>query len=68
MTTVYTTQRCISVKENYELIAGCIERKEQRLIELTEILTHSSDFPDFKTNTSERKILIQMKYIVEVVS
>jgi hypothetical protein len=68
MTTVYTTQRCISVKENYELIAECLEKKEQRLIELTEILVHSSEFPEFKTNTSERKILIQTQYIVEVAS
>ena len=68
MTTVYTTQRCISVKESYELIAECLGRKEQRLIELTEILVYSSEFPEFKTNSSERKILIQTQYIVEVVS
>ncbi len=67
-TTIYTTQRCILVKESYELIAECLRRKEQRFIELTETLFISSGFPDFKTITRERKILIQPQFIVEVVS
>lgn len=68
MATVYTTKRCISVEESYDFIAECLERKEQRLIELTEKLVHQSGFPEFKTSTRFRKILIQKQDIVEVVS
>jgi hypothetical protein len=66
MTTVYTTQRCLTVKESYELIADCLARKEQTLIELTEVLTYYEEFPDYKEIRTERKVLIKTQYIVEI--
>jgi hypothetical protein len=66
MTTVYTTQRTLSVRESYELIADCLARKEQTLIELTEVLTAYVEFPNYNKVETERKVLIQTQYIVEI--
>ena len=67
MTTIYTTQRCFQVEETYETIAEYLNRSEQLLLEVTEIVINHSDYPDFNTETVKRKVLIQKQYIVEVV-
>jgi hypothetical protein len=66
MTTVYTTQRTLSVRESYEVIADCLGRKEQNLIELTEVLISYQEFPKYEKIEAERKVLIQTQYIVEI--
>lgn len=39
MTTVYTTQRCITVEEDYETICKALIYHNNELLELTEVLT-----------------------------
>lgn len=67
MVSIYTTQRCLQVEETYEVIASALIDEKNNLLELTEVMNHTSDFPNFKTHTNKRKVLIQKKYIVEVV-
>ena len=67
MVSIYTTQRCLQVEETYEVIANALIDEKNNLLELTEVMNHTSDFPNFKTHTNKGKVLIQKKYIVEVV-
>jgi hypothetical protein len=67
MVSIYTTQRCLQVEETYEVIANALIDEKNNLLELTEVMTHTSDFPNFEIHTNKRKVLIQKKYIVEVV-
>ena len=68
MTSIYTTQRCFQVEEDYLTISNALVDEKNNLLELTEVMTHYSDFPDFKTEINKRKVLIQKRYIVEVVA
>jgi len=67
MVSIYTTQRCLQVEETYEVIAYALIDEKNNLLELTEVMTHTSEFPNFETYTNKRKVLFQKKYIVEVV-
>ena len=66
MITIQTTQRCFQVEEDYVTISNAMADIKNNLLELTEVMTHHSDFPEFKTSTAKRKVLIQKQYIVEV--
>ena len=65
MTTIYTTNRYLTVKESYETIADCLQRDEQKVIELTEVITTYGETTG-KTHTNEKKILLNKQYIIEV--
>ncbi len=67
MVSIYTTQRCFQVEEDYSTIANALVDEKNNLLELTEVMTHHSEFPEFKTKISKRQVLIQKRYIVEVV-
>jgi hypothetical protein len=67
MTTIYTTQRCFTVEEDYDTIGKALIYPNTELLELTEVMTHHSEFPQFETTVTKRKVLIQKQYIVEVV-
>lgn len=67
MTTIYTTQRCLSVEEDYITIGKALADEKNNLLELTEIITHHSEFPNFETTVCMRKVLIQTRYIVEII-
>lgn len=67
MTTIYTTQRCLTVEESYEAISKAMIYPNE-ILEFTEVLTTHSEFPKLETLTTKRKVLIQKRYIVEVVS
>lgn len=67
MTTVYTTQRCLTVEEDYQTIGNALIFPNNELLELTEVITSYQEFPEFKVHTMKRKVLIQKQYIVEVV-
>jgi hypothetical protein len=67
MVSIYTTQRCLQVEETYDVIANALIDEKNNLLELTEVMTPTYDFPNFETHTNKRKVLIQKKYIVEVV-
>jgi hypothetical protein len=67
MTTIYTTQRCFTVEEDYDTIGKALIYPNNELLELTEVMTHHSEFPQFETTVTKRKVLIQKQYIVEVV-
>jgi carbonic anhydrase len=62
--TIYTTQRCIAVKGNYEEIKKAMEMDGVEYIEATEIV--NSELPPFEPE-SERTTFIAKNYIVEVV-
>ncbi len=66
MITIQTTQRCFQVEEDYITISSAMMDVKNHLLELTEVMTHHSDFPEFKTSTCKRKVLLQKQYIVEV--
>jgi hypothetical protein len=65
MTTIYTTNRCLTVKESCEMIADCLQRDEQKVIEVTEVITIYGEMTG-KTHTNEKKVLLNKQYIVEV--
>lgn len=65
MTTIYTTNRCLTVKESYETIADCLQRDEQKVIELTEVITIYGEMTG-KTHNNEKRVLLNKQYIVEV--
>ena len=67
MVSIYTTQRCLQVEESYDVIANALIDEKNTLLELTEVMTNTSDFPTLETLTNKRKVLIQKKYIVEVI-
>ena len=67
MTTVYTTQRCLTVEEDYDTIGNALIFPNNELLELTEVMTHYSEFPQLETTVTKRKVLIQKQHIVEVV-
>lgn len=66
MTTIYTTQRCLTVEEDYYFISEALIFPNSELLELTEVMTHYSEFNN-KTTVNKRKVLIQKQYIVEVI-
>jgi hypothetical protein len=68
MTTIYTTQRCLTVEEDYETISHALDDEKYNLLELTEVITTHYEFPESKTSVSKRKVLIQKRHIVEVSS
>lgn len=67
MTTIYTTSRCLTVKESYETIADFLQRDEQKMIELTEVVTIYGEMTG-EIYTNEKKVLLNKKYIVEVLA
>jgi hypothetical protein len=65
MATIYTTKRCITVKETYEEVVSLIN-SDYIFIEMIEVISNYSEFPQITREDIERKILIQKEYIVEV--
>lgn len=63
MAIINTTTRSFTVEESYEDILILLFNKEIEYFPLTEILTSYSDFPDFKTHTTKRKILLRKNCI-----
>ena len=67
MTTIYTTQRCLTVDEDYDTITKAMILPHNEFLELTEVMIHYSEYQQTITETTKRKVLIQRLYIVEVV-
>jgi hypothetical protein len=67
MTTIYTTQRCLTVEEDYTTIGAALIDERNEFLELTEIMTHYPEFPGNEPTVNKRKVLITKRYIVEVV-
>lgn len=64
MTIIYTTVRRLTVEEDYDTILSNLEDPKQ-VIEFNEIITTYFE-PPHKSKSYKRKVLIQKKYIVEV--
>jgi hypothetical protein len=65
MTTIYTTNRCLTVKESYENIRYWLQDDIQKVIELTEVINTYGEWGD-KTHTNEKKVLFNKQHIIEV--
>lgn len=65
--TVYTTQRCITVEEDYEAIIKVLLFPKCKFLELTEVITYYSDFPQTEPTIVKRKVFIQKQHIIEVI-
>lgn len=65
MTTIYTTNRCITVKDTFDMIVEFMQRDEQKVIELVEVVTICSEM-SVEIYSYERKILLNKQFIVEV--
>jgi len=66
MTIIYTTQRVISVEEDYQTIKNAMIDESQKVLELTEIITLRTDFGGYQKQVLKKEFLLQKNYIIEV--
>lgn len=65
MTTIYTTQRCLTVEEDYDTIWAVLTSPNKGFFEFTEVRTHTPHSHPLESTISKRKVSIQTDHIVE---